>query len=97
MSADKRRRTFDDANDTSVTVPPSRPPLKKRFTGSFNIQPVVSTSVEPEPPTPVQPKLAEFSVNNLLAHLHGYTDSCYREIWMIILKMNYYNTCAQSR
>lgn len=82
---DKRRQNFDDNNDTSVTVPPSRPPLKKRFTGSFNAQPVAppppppAPPVEPEPPKPVQPKLAEFSVNilNQYCKFHSLLDKCF--------------------
>lgn len=49
---EKKRRLTDEAGETSVSssmVPPSRPPLKKRFTSCVNMQQAPVIIAEPEP------------------------------------------------
>lgn len=66
-TAEKKRRLTDDISEPSVsstTVPPTRPPLKKRFTSCVNIQQTPVVQPEPEPVT--KPVKKEFSVNILI-------------------------------
>lgn len=60
---EKKRRLTDEGGETSSMVPPSRPPLKKRFTSCVNIQPVV---VIPDPEPVIKPVKIEYSVNTSL-------------------------------
>jgi type IV secretory pathway VirB10-like protein len=71
---EKRPRLTEEVGETSISALPSRPPLKKRFTGTFNIQPVIPPPPPPppvstEPPivaTPSQVQTIEHSVSSLL-------------------------------
>lgn len=67
---EKKRRLTDEVGETSSMVPPSRPPLKKRFTSCVNIQQTPVFIPEPEPV--VKAVKIEYSVNDIYVFFSGY-------------------------
>jgi hypothetical protein len=65
---EKRPRLIEEAGEPSVSAPPSRPPLKKRFTGTFNIQPVIPPPPPPLPITEPEPVVAAPSQTKTIQH-----------------------------
>lgn len=56
---EKRRRLVEDIGEASIsTPPPSRPPLKKRFTGTFQV-PQAAPSTSPTVVKELQPVVAK--------------------------------------
>ncbi|KAI8369905.1 hypothetical protein EDC96DRAFT_503801 [Choanephora cucurbitarum] len=69
----EKRRLKHDLGEGSSSAPISRPPLKKRFTGSYQMQPVTPTTEKAppliEPLSPSPPPAPPIDINNL----HQYT------------------------
>ncbi|CAO0790900.1 unnamed protein product [Mucor circinelloides] len=82
---EKRRRLEEDMGEASVaTPPPSRPPLKKRFTGTFQVpqaapstsstvvkepSPVVAQQRAPSPPIIVSENLEDYTKDELMQNM----------------------------
>ncbi|CAO3649476.1 unnamed protein product [Mucor fragilis] len=76
-SPEKRRRLTEDMGEASVsTPPPSRPPLKKRFTGTFQVPqaaPSTSSTLVKEAPPPAAKQRAPSPPIAVSANLEDYT------------------------
>ncbi|KAL9536971.1 hypothetical protein MBANPS3_012201 [Mucor bainieri] len=84
-SPEKRRRLTEDLSEASVsTPPPSRPPLKKRFTGTFQVpqaapstsstlakeaSPVAAKPRAPSPPITISENLDDYTKDELLQNM----------------------------
>ncbi|KAG2204484.1 hypothetical protein INT46_005413 [Mucor plumbeus] len=82
---EKKRRLVEDIGEASVsTPPPSRPPLKKRFTGTFQVpqaapstsptivkelQHVVAKQRSPSPPIVISENLDDYTKDELMQHM----------------------------
>ncbi|CEP13069.1 hypothetical protein [Parasitella parasitica] len=84
-SPENRKRLVDDVGEPSVSTPaPSRPPLKKRFTGTFQVpqaapsssptivkktQPLTTKPREPSPPITVSENLDDYTKDELMQNM----------------------------